>query len=193
VFTLDTGRLPPETYELLHEIEQRYKTKVRVYCPDTAAVEKLVRINGINGFYDSLAQRKDCCGVRKVAPLGRALAGKRAWITGLRREQAESRHALSYEEVDARHGIPKFNPLLDWTTADVWAYLRQHGVPYNKLHDRGYPSIGCAPCTRAVAPGEDIRAGRWWWEREGSQECGLHVKDEQQNPARDAAAAATEA
>jgi phosphoadenosine phosphosulfate reductase len=180
VFTLDTGRLPPETYDLLHEIGDRYRTKIRVYYPDTASVETYVRINGINGFYDSLAQRKDCCQVRKVAPLARALAGKQAWITGLRREQAESRQALAYEEFDARHGIPKFNPLLEWTNADVWAYLRQNQVPYNALHDRGYPSIGCAPCTRAVAPGEDQRAGRWWWERGGQQECGLHVKDEQE-------------
>jgi phosphoadenosine phosphosulfate reductase len=193
VFTLDTGRLPPETYKLLQEIEQRYRIKVRVYYPNTAALETHVRVNGISGFYDSMAQRKDCCAVRKVEPLGRALADKQAWLTGLRREQAESRQALAYEELDARHCIPKFNPLVDWTLAEVWAYLRQHGVPYNRLHDRGYPSIGCAPCTRAVQPGEDIRAGRWWWERGCKQECGLHVNDEKQVLVREIVAVTTEA
>jgi phosphoadenosine phosphosulfate reductase len=179
VFTLDTGRLPPQTYELLQRIGERYRTKVRVYFPQTAAVEHYVRINGINGFYESVAQRKDCCQIRKVEPLARALAGKRAWITGLRREQAASRQALSYEEFDARHGIPKFNPLIEWTSIDVWTYLRQHRVPYNVLHDEGYPSLGCAPCTRAVSPGEDERAGRWWWEQGGRQECGLHLNEKE--------------
>ena len=138
-----------------------------------------MRINGINGFYESVAQRKDCCHVRKVESLARALKDKQAWVTGLRRDQAESRSDLGYEEFDTRHAIPKFNPLIDWTQDDVWAYLRRHDVPYNALHDRGYPSIGCAPCTRAVAAGEDIRAGRWWWERGGKQECGLHVSEEE--------------
>jgi len=179
VFTLDTGRLPAETYDLLQRIGTRYRTRVRVYFPETAAVEQYVKLNGINGFYDSVAQRKDCCHVRKVEPLRRALAGKQAWLTGLRREQAESRQDLGFEEFDSRHGIPKFNPLLDWTLADIWTYLRARDVPYNALHDRGFPSIGCAPCTRAVAPGEDLRAGRWWWERGGAQECGLHVNEEE--------------
>jgi phosphoadenosine phosphosulfate reductase len=179
VFTLDTGRLHAETYALLQAIEERYRTRVRVFFPQAAAVEHYVRINGINGFYHSVAQRKDCCHARKVEPLSRALKGKQAWITGLRREQAESRSALAFEEFDARHGIPKFSPLLEWTQDEVWSYLRSNQVPYNALHDRGFPSIGCAPCTRAVGPDEDLRAGRWWWEQGGAQECGLHVDSEE--------------
>ena len=132
---------------------------------------------GLNGFYDSVDLRKSCCQIRKVEPLGRALNGKRAWLTGQRRSQSTTRSELAVQEHDAAHGLEKFNPLADWSEADVWHYLRQHQVPYNALHDQGYPSIGCAPCTRAVQPGEDIRAGRWWWETPESKECGLHVVD----------------
>ena len=133
-----------------------------------------MRENGVNAFYRSVELRKACCAVRKTEPLARALAGKGAWITGLRRAQSVTRSDVAVEEFDAVHGLPKFNPLVDWSDDDVWAYIRAHGVPYNALHDRGYPSIGCAPCTRAVAPGEDIRAGRWWWEDPEHKECGLH-------------------
>jgi phosphoadenosine phosphosulfate reductase len=133
-----------------------------------------VRANGINAFYHGVELRQACCAIRKTEPLRRALAGKRAWITGLRRAQSSTRSTVAIEEFDSVHGLPKFNPLADWTDAEVWSYIRSHGVPYNRLHDRGYPSIGCAPCTRAIEPGEDIRAGRWWWENSEHKECGLH-------------------
>ena len=174
IFTLDTGRLPEETLALIERTRERYNMPVVVYAPDTRRLEAFVGENGVNAFYRSVELRKECCVVRKTEPLKRALAGKGAWITGLRRAQSASREAVAFEEVDSVHGIPKFNPLADWSTDDVWQYLRDHRVPYNALHDRGFPSIGCAPCTRAVAPGEDIRAGRWWWEAEEHKECGLH-------------------
>jgi phosphoadenosine phosphosulfate reductase len=175
VFTLDTGRLPPETYDLLGKIGERYRLKLKVFLPDAAAVEQYVKLNGINGFYDSIAQRKACCEVRKIGPLRRALAGKRAWLTGLRREQSPTRAEVAIEEEDKSFGLAKFNPLLEWTHFEIWSYLHRHEVPYNALHDRGYPSIGCAPCTRAIKPGEHARAGRWWWEDAANKECGLHV------------------
>lgn len=175
VFTLDTGRLPPETYDLLGKIGERYRLKVKVFLPDAGAVEQYVKINGINGFYDSVAQRKACCEVRKIGPLRRALSGKRAWITGLRREQSPTRSEVAIEEEDPSFGLRKFNPLLEWTHFEIWSYLHRHEVPYNALHDRGYPSIGCAPCTRAIKPGDHPRAGRWWWEEAASKECGLHA------------------
>jgi phosphoadenosine phosphosulfate reductase len=175
VFTLDTGRLPAETYALIDKVRDRYSILLRVYFPDTREVENWVEQNGVNGFYRSSAQRKQCCHIRKVVPLGRALNGKRAWITGLRREQSVTRQGLQEKEWDAGNQMFKFSPLLEWAEEDVWSYLRSHSVPYNELHDKGYPSIGCAPCTRAVAPGEDIRAGRWWWEQPEGKECGLHV------------------
>jgi phosphoadenosine phosphosulfate reductase len=174
VFTLDTGRLPEETYALMQRVRERYRVKVRVFYPDTRQVEDYVRINGINGFFDSVAQRKDCCHVRKVEPLKRALAGKKAWITGLRRAQSRTRAALPASEEDPAHRLTKFNPLADWSLDEVWDYLKRFDVPWNALHGRGYPSIGCAPCTRAVKPGEDVRAGRWWWESADTRECGLH-------------------
>jgi phosphoadenosine phosphosulfate reductase len=174
MFTLDTGRLPEETYTLMHEVEARYGRCVEVLFPDAGAVQALVARNGINGFRDSVEKRKACCAVRKLEPLGRGLAGKRAWVTGLRAQQSASRAQLAPRETDAERGVEKFNPLHDWTEAQVWDYLRGRGVPYNALHDRFYPSIGCAPCTRAVAVGEDLRAGRWWWEQAGAKECGLH-------------------
>ena len=180
VFTLDTGRLPEETYALMQRVSERYRVKVRIYYPDTKRVEDYVRINGINAFYESVAQRKECCHVRKVEPLARALADKQAWITGMRREQAPTRAALQASEHDPVHRLTKFNPLADWTQNDVWNYLKRFDVPYNALHDRGYPSIGCAPCTRAVKAGEDVRAGRWWWEAADGKECGLHSTHEKQ-------------
>ncbi|HUN93909.1 MAG TPA: phosphoadenylyl-sulfate reductase [Burkholderiaceae bacterium] len=175
VFTLDTGRLPEATYELMQRVEERYGHCVAVYFPDAEAVRRLVAANGINGFYDAVEKRKACCAVRKLEPLARALAGHGGWVTGLRAQQSVTRSGVAARETDAERGIEKFNPLHDWSDAEVWAYLRQHQVPYNALHDRGYPSIGCAPCTRAVAPGEDVRAGRWWWEAPENKECGLHV------------------
>ena len=177
LFTLDTGRLHPETLELLAATEAHYKKRIAVYYPQTQAVEHYVLLNGINGFFESVSQRQDCCAVRKVEPLKRALADKRAWVTGLRREQAASRAQLSESAFDTQSGLTKFNPLINWTLDDVETYIKAHGVPYNVLHDRGFPSIGCAPCTRAIQPGEDVRAGRWWWESADKKECGLHVAD----------------
>ena len=176
IFSLDTGRLPVETYELMAETEKEYGIKLKVYFPKHEAVEEYVQTKGINAFYESIDLRKACCYMRKVEPLGRALAGKQAWITGMRAEQAMTRSNLPVQEYDAGNKLEKFNPLSDWTEQEVWAYIRLHDVPYNKLHDAFYPSIGCAPCTRAVAMGEDVRAGRWWWEDPTSKECGLHVK-----------------
>ena len=176
IITVDTGRLPEETLALIDRVRERYGVPIEVYAPDARALESFVAENGVNPFYRSTELRKQCCAVRKSEPLTRALAGKGAWITGLRREQSEHRQETPFEEFDAIHGLPKFNPLADWTSDEVWRYLRAHDVPYNVLHDRGYPSIGCAPCTRAVRPGEDPRAGRWWWEIAQVKECGLHSK-----------------
>ena len=175
MFSLDTGRLPKETYDLIQEVRQRYSVPLTVYFPNHELVEQYVAQHGINGFYDSVENRKGCCYARKVEPLRRALQGKGAWITGMRRDQAVTRGTLEVSSFDADNGLQKFNPLLDWSHKDVWAYIRQHDVPYNKLHDQFYPSLGCAPCTRSVTPGEDIRAGRWWWENPENKECGLHV------------------
>jgi phosphoadenosine phosphosulfate reductase len=176
VATLDTGRLPDETYQVWQQATERYRRTVDAYFPQAEAVESYVRINGINAFYESVAQRKDCCHMRKVEPLKRALAGKQAWITGLRRAQTATRADLEIEAFDDEHGLLKVSPLADWSEDDTWDYLRARDVPVNALHARGYPSIGCAPCTRAVLPGEDIRAGRWWWESADAKECGLHAK-----------------
>jgi phosphoadenosine phosphosulfate reductase len=175
LFSLDTGRLPAETYDLIQTLRSRYSLTLQVYFPDHVLVEDYVAQNGVNGFYDSVEQRKGCCAVRKVEPLKRALAGKGAWITGMRRDQAVTRGSLLVSAWDEEQSLQKFNPLLDWTNADVWQYIKQNDVPYNKLHDQFYPSIGCAPCTRAISVGEDIRAGRWWWENPENKECGLHV------------------
>ncbi|HYS14934.1 MAG TPA: phosphoadenylyl-sulfate reductase [Burkholderiaceae bacterium] len=177
IFTLDTGRLPEETYALMQQVEERYGRCVTTFFPDAQGVQRLVAANGINGFYESVDKRKACCAVRKLEPLGRALAGKRAWVTGLRAQQSVTRAELALRETDAERGLEKFNPLADWSEADVWAYIRANDVPYNALHDRFYPSIGCAPCTRAITPGEDLRAGRWWWEQPENKECGLHIQD----------------
>lgn len=176
VFTLDTGRLPDETYELVDHIRKRYGIEVEVYFPDARAVEAMVRELGMNPFYGSLEHRLRCCEVRKVAPLRRALATVDGWITGLRREQAPTRSRTSKISIDIEHGrIWKVAPLADWSEEQVWRHIRTEGLPYHALLDRGYRSVGCAPCTRPVAPGEDPRSGRWWWEAAGSRECGLHV------------------
>lgn len=175
MFTLDTGRLPQETYDLMQAVRDRYGLSIQVYFPDAAAVESYVAQHGPNGFYQSVELRKRCCYIRKVEPLRRAFAGKRAWITGMRREQAVTRDSLAISSFDTENNLHKFNPLCEWTHTEVWAYLKEHDVPYNELHDRFYPSIGCAPCTRAITPGEDVRSGRWWWENPESKECGLHV------------------
>jgi len=177
VFTLDTGRLPPETYELMETVRKRYGLEVETFFPERARVEALQSAHGYFSFKQSIESRKQCCGLRKVEPLNRALAGREAWLTGLRREQSVTRTGVEVVELDADHGgLVKLNPLAGWSSKQVWAYVRENGVPYNVLHDRGYPSIGCAPCTRAVKPYEDERAGRWWWESAENRECGLHVR-----------------
>ncbi|HEY3317979.1 MAG TPA: phosphoadenylyl-sulfate reductase [Coriobacteriia bacterium] len=177
VFTLDTGRLPEETYALVDRARERYGIGIEVYFPDTSAVEEMERSFGVNLFYRSIEDRKRCCDVRKMEPLRRAMAGLDGWVCGLRREQAVTRAEVAKIEIDGGNGgILKFNPLADWTLDELWGYIRENDVPYNALHDKGYPSIGCAPCTRAVAEGEDIRAGRWWWEAPEHKECGLHAK-----------------
>ncbi len=181
IFTLETGRLPRETLNLIAEIRARYDVTITEYEPNEAAVMQYVNTRGLNAFYDSVEARKACCNIRKVLPLAQALEGKRAWVTGLRREQAASRQDVAVEGFDVTHKITKFNPLADWSNDDVWAYIRANNVPYNALHDRGYPSIGCEPCTRAVKPGEDSRAGRWWWENSDAKECGLHVTGSAEN------------
>jgi phosphoadenosine phosphosulfate reductase len=177
VFTLETGRLHKETLDVLDRIKETYHYEVALYRPDPAAVDAYVQQNGLNAFYDSVDMRKECCRIRKVEPLNRALAGNKAWITGQRRTQSTTRAALDVQEQDEAHGMVKFNPLADWSEDDVWHYIRSNKVPYNLLHDKGYPSIGCEPCTRSIQPGEDVRAGRWWWENPESKECGLHVVD----------------
>ncbi|MBK7563282.1 MAG: phosphoadenylyl-sulfate reductase [Propionivibrio sp.] len=176
IFSLDTGRLPLETYALIDEVKKHYGLKLRLYYPRHDLVETYTRENGINAFYESVELRKACCHVRKVEPLQRALAGKKAWITGMRAQQSATREGLPIQAFDEGNGLDKFNPLSDWSEKEVWAYIKLNKVPYNALHDNFYPSIGCAPCTRAITPGEDVRSGRWWWESPESKECGLHVK-----------------
>jgi len=176
VFVLNTGRLDAETLTLLEETRARYRIAINVYEPDSRAVEQYVAAHGRDAFYGSVELRKRCCEIRKVEPLRRALAGKRAWITGQRREHAASRAALAESEFDLDNGLHKFNPLAAWSEADVWQYVRTHQVPYNRLYDQGYRSIGCAPCSRPVVAGEDPRAGRWWWEIAEHKECGLHPR-----------------
>jgi len=166
--------LPGETYALIDRVREHYRLPIEVYYPDARTLEAYVRDNGINAFYRSVELRTRCCAIRKSEPLERALAGRGAWITGQRRAQSITRADLATEQFDPAHGMLKFNPLAEWSDDDVWGFLRAHRVPYNPLHDRGYPSIGCAPCTRAIEPGEDLRAGRWWWEHPEHKECGLH-------------------
>jgi phosphoadenosine phosphosulfate reductase len=177
IFSLETGRLHQETLDMLDRITATYGVEVKLFKPEPAAVDAYVQQNGLNAFYDSVDMRKECCRIRKVEPLKRALAGNKAWITGQRRAQSTTRAELAIQENDEAHGLVKFNPLADWSEEDVWNYIRSNKVPYNPLHDKGYPSIGCEPCTRAIQPGEDVRAGRWWWENPESKECGLHVVD----------------
>lgn len=177
IFTLDTGRLNEETYEVMDRIREKYGISIKSYFPNFEQVQQLEREKGFYSFRKSIENRKECCGIRKVEPLNRALAELDAWITGLRRAQAVTRTAIPKVEVDTAHGnMIKLNPLADWSEEQVWDYIKANQVPYNKLHDMNYPSIGCAPCTRAVKPGEDIRAGRWWWETPEQKECGLHVQ-----------------
>ena len=176
IFTLDTGRLFPETYETLERTTNRYGMPIEVFFPNAEHVEAMVRSRGINLFYETVENRKLCCHVRKIEPLTRAFAGMDAWICGLRREQSVTRQDMKIVECDDQNKLIKINPLIDWTETQVWHYIKEKNIPYNKLHDQGFPSIGCQPCTRAIQPGEDIRAGRWWWESPQNKECGLHKK-----------------
>ena len=176
IFTLDTGRLCPETYQLIDRTNLTYNIKIEVFFPDYREVQRMVREEGINLFYQSIESRHRCCQIRKLEPLHRAKQGLDAWICGLRRQQSITRKDMQLVEWDDIHQLIKVNPLINWDEDEVWAYIRKHHVPYNKLQDQNYPSIGCEPCTRAVKPGEDIRAGRWWWESPDHRECGLHQK-----------------
>lgn len=176
IFTLETGRLHAETVGMLERVRERYGYEIEAFRPNPDAVAAYVNDHGLNAFYESIDLRKACCGIRKVEPLNRALSQVDAWVTGQRREQSVTRTALDHAERDTARGIEKYNPLADWTEADVWAYLDTFDVPVNPLHARGYPSIGCEPCTRAIKPGEDSRAGRWWWESQDTKECGLHIQ-----------------
>jgi phosphoadenosine phosphosulfate reductase len=176
IISIDTGRLHEETHELLERLQHRYPNRIRVVYPDAAELAGLVGRQGTNGFFHSPEARASCCQVRKVLPFQRCVAGYAAWITGVRREQSKARSLAAPLEWDPQNGLFKLSPLLEWTTDQVWSYIRARGLPYNALHDRHYPSIGCAPCTRAVQPGEESRAGRWWWENRESRECGLHPR-----------------
>ncbi len=176
IFTLDTGRLPDETYALMDETNLKYDTKLNVFFPQGKNVEDLYKIQGINGFYESIEKRKACCFVRKIEPLQRALKCIDIWITGLRASQSITRENLNIVEYDKLNKIIKVNPLLFWSEHNVWKFIKENKIPYNKLHDKGFPSLGCAPCTRAIKDGEDLRSGRWWWENPEHKECGLHIK-----------------
>ena len=177
VFTLDTGRLPQETYDLIEKTRKEYGIQIEMISPDSTLLDEITTNHGPNLFYDSVDFRKLCCNVRKVEPLKRKLSQLDAWICGLRREQSVTRGDLDVIEWDEANGLIKINPLANWTTEQIWEYIHKYNVPYNKLHDEGFPSIGCAPCTRAIRDGEDIRAGRWWWELPEHKECGLHLSD----------------
>ncbi|MCD8193983.1 MAG: phosphoadenylyl-sulfate reductase [Tannerellaceae bacterium] len=174
IFTLDTGRLFPETYRLIERTNNRYKIRMEVFFPKAEKVQQYVQANGVNGFYYSIDQRKACCQVRKLEPLQRAFEGLEVWICGLRHEQAVTRRNLGMVEWDAANGLVKLNPLIHFSEQEIWKYIKEKNVPYNTPHEKGYPSIGCQPCTRAIQPGDDIRAGRWWWENPEHKECGLH-------------------
>ena len=176
IFTLDTGRLFPETYDLIHRTNQKYGIKMSVYFPEAGQVEEMVNTKGINLFFESVEYRKLCCNIRKIQPLKRAFEGLEVWICGLRSEQSVTRQNMQKIEWDEANEIIKLNPLIDWTEEETKAYIKTNGIPYNPLHDKGYPSIGCQPCTRAIFAGEDIRAGRWWWENPDTKECGLHKR-----------------
>ncbi|NOY50957.1 MAG: phosphoadenylyl-sulfate reductase [Chlorobi bacterium] len=176
IFTLDTARLFPETYDLIDLTSKKYKKPIKVFFPDPAEVEEMVAEKGINLFYDSIGNRKLCCGIRKIKPLQRALKDLDAWITGLRRDQSVTRTEMNIVEWDGNNGLIKVNPLINWTEEDVWKYVNDNNIPFNKLHKKGFASIGCQPCTHAIAQGEDLRAGRWWWENPETKECGLHAR-----------------
>lgn len=176
IFTLDTGRLFPETYDLIDRTSKRYSLPIQVYFPDAPQVENMVKEKGINLFFESIENRKLCCHIRKIEPLKRAFKGLDVWICGLRRDQSVTRTDVQMVEWDEANGLIKLNPLVDWTEEQVWAYIKNNKVPYNRLHDQGFPSVGCQPCTRAIVEGEDLRAGRWWWENPETKECGLHAK-----------------
>ena len=177
IFTLDTGRLFNESYDLIADTEKKYDVKIQTFFPEREDVESMVAEKGVNLFYESIENRKQCCKVRKMVPLGRALAPNDAWVCGLRKDQSVTREGMGVAEWDGNHGMVKFNPLIDWSEQDVWDFIKKNNIPYNKLHDEGFLSIGCASCTRAVQPGEDVRAGRWWWESPEQKECGLHFVD----------------
>lgn len=176
IFTLDTGRLNPETYNVMDATNLKYGIKLNVFFPKNKEIENLYKEQGINGFYESIENRKSCCFIRKMEPLQRALKPLSVWITGLRASQSVTREALPLIEYDKANDVIKVNPLLNWSEEMVWTYIKENRVPYNKLHDQGFPSIGCAPCTRAIKKGEDVRSGRWWWENPEHKECGLHIK-----------------
>ncbi|NDP20977.1 MAG: phosphoadenylyl-sulfate reductase [Paludibacter sp.] len=182
IFTLDTGRLFPETYSLIDKTNNKYDIAIEVFFPESSKVEKMVKTNGINLFYDSIEKRKQCCQVRKLEPLKRAFQGLEVWICGLRQEQSITRMGAKTVEWDEANGIIKINPLVHWLEKEVWEYIKTNKVPYNELHDKGFPSIGCQPCTRAVKLGEDLRAGRWWWEDPEHKECGLHNRPTKMTP-----------
>ncbi|NOR86473.1 MAG: phosphoadenylyl-sulfate reductase [Bacteroidales bacterium] len=176
IFTLDTGRTFPETYDLIDRTNKRYGIHIKVYFPEASQVEKMVNEKGVNLFFESIENRKECCHIRKIEPLTRAFNGLDAWICGLRRDQSITRTNVEAVEWDENNQLIKINPLVNWKEEEVWAYIKENRVPYNRLHDQGYPSLGCQPCTRAILEGEDVRAGRWWWEEPDSKECGLHAK-----------------
>jgi len=182
VFTLETGRLFPETYYVWNRTMEMYSEVIHAYYPNNQLLEQMVNLKGPNSFYESVENRKECCGVRKVEPLKRALYGNDCWVTGIRAEQSANRQFMGDVEWDDQNNLIKFHPLYDWTLDDVKNYIKQNNIPYNTLHDRGFPSIGCAPCTRAVREGEDFRAGRWWWEDQSKKECGLHGSSTQPSP-----------
>jgi len=177
IFTLDTGRLYEQTYKVMDLTNRKYNIKIDVLFPHAKDVETLYQTQGINGFKESIENRKECCHIRKIAPLKRALSTLDVWITGLRRSQSQTRESMKLVEFDEGNNLIKINPLIEWSEEEVWDYLKKHKVPYNELHEQGFPSIGCAPCTRAIAAGEDIRSGRWWWESPEHKECGLHLKN----------------
>ncbi len=176
IFTLDTGRMFPETYDLIEKTNARYKLNINIYFPEREQVEEMVNEKGVNLFYESIENRRRCCHVRKIVPLKRALSKLDVWISGLRRSQSVTRTTVQMVEWDESNNLIKINPLLNWEEAEVWDYIKKYNVPHNALHDKGFASIGCQPCTRAIQPGEDVRAGRWWWENPKLRECGLHVK-----------------
>ncbi|MFY4845066.1 phosphoadenylyl-sulfate reductase [Aliarcobacter butzleri] len=176
IFTLDTGRLHPETYDVMDATNLKYGIKIDVFFPDNENVQKLYKTQGVNGHYESIENRKNCCNIRKIEPLKRALKDVEVWVTGLRASQSVTRTDMPLVEWDENFNVIKVNPLINWSQEDVWDYIKTNKVPYNKLHDQGFPSIGCAPCTRAIKDSEDIRAGRWWWENPEHKECGLHKK-----------------